>query len=369
MIYIFTDNHKNGGTETWLNNLCECFDILNQQYEVVRNNDYILISNASTIIINNCKYDLTNLLEESKCNVYFVIHSDICPSNGYLIKYLKYVDNIIFVNKNISKKLIPKLKNLKETLNYFILENFVNFSVNVKKINKEKHNNKKIFNYVGRLSPEKNIPMLLYSFAEIDKTKWVLNIYGNTTDERYYCIIKNVIASLNIIDNVIFHGFIEDKNIIYSNCDYIILPSISEGSSYALIESLSYGIPVIAINNVGDNNERITEGQNGYLIDINCFVDIGESIFINDYTEILKKIGYIETFLMHDYDGDGCFSLNRNKIILPPNLYKIKRKKFDENIYKIKLILEKAINNNITFEPVKYDKNKIINDIKKIFVK
>jgi glycosyltransferase involved in cell wall biosynthesis len=193
MIHIFTDINKIGGTETWLNNIVKYFQLLNIKYEIVRDINNINFKDIKTIILNNFRDDLTTLLENNNLlKIYFVIHSEICPMNMFLIKYLKYINDIIFISKIIFDKLEQKLNKLKDSFKYHIIENFVENIVENNNFIKNKNiYEKKIFNYIGRISEEKNIPMMLYAFSKLDKSKWILNIYGSTNDKRYECIIKN----------------------------------------------------------------------------------------------------------------------------------------------------------------------------------
>ena len=373
MIYILTDRHRTGGTETWLSNLCYNLDKLEKTYIIIR--DELVntnINSEDTIILNNyhCNINdnIVNQIYNLNTQVYFVVHSDICPSNYYLIKYINIINNVIFVSEPIKTKLKEKLLQIKPTLNLFVLTNVVQTNVFLSDLSFSARSNKKatIFNFVGRISQEKNIPMLLYALAQIDKPNWILNIYGDTYNTRYYEIIKNIIKSLDLSNNVNLCGFVQDKLHIYTNCDYVVLPSVSEGSSYTILESLAFGTPVIACLNVGDNNDKITNGVSGYLIDL-CGIDNinninninNDKIYANDYHEILKSVGYLEAVLMQDYDGDGYISMNSNRIIVPPNLYNRRNDIFDSNVTKVKDVLINSITNKLTIKPIIFsDENK-----------
>lgn len=389
MIYILTDKYTNGGTETWMNNLCSLLDSAHIKYVVQREKiEKSDIEENSHVVFNNYNYQVHDIFESdvSKISAYFVIHSDNCPYNSYLVKNIKYINNVIFVSDNIRYKLENKILKLKSTMNFFTLSNFCvgHISKNFNKImsdSEQKPNltKKTVFNYIGRISHEKNIPMLLYALSQFDCDKWMLNIYGDTHDKRYYTIIQNVWKSLpeSIKNQIIFHGFVSDKTTIYSDCDYVILPSISEGSSYTVIEAFNYNVPVIAIKNVGNNNNKIINGTNGYLVDFNLDFQLDQDsneIYVNNYHEILKKIGYVEAVLMHDYDGDGIIKLVQNRIIVPPNLYKVQSPKFDSYTQILKESLDYAIKNKlkITLENDNSDNSdnlffEQLNSVKKIF--
>lgn len=67
--------------------------------------------------------------------------------------------------------------------------------------------------------------------------------------------------------NVTFVGYISDSNILaalYSIADVMVVPSLTENLSNAIMESLSCGTPVVAFN-IGGNGDMIDHKQNGYL--------------------------------------------------------------------------------------------------------
>ena len=66
---------------------------------------------------------------------------------------------------------------------------------------------------------------------------------------------------------IIFHGFLEKDAIssIYSKCDFIILPSKSEGFPKVIGEAMNYGcIPIVS--DVSCISQYIQNGVNGFLI-------------------------------------------------------------------------------------------------------
>ncbi len=72
---------------------------------------------------------------------------------------------------------------------------------------------------------------------------------------------------LGIEPHVVFAGFKKDIHRYYEIMDISILTSFSEGLSLTLLESMSYGIPVVATQ-VGGNPEVVEEGKTGYLVPV-----------------------------------------------------------------------------------------------------
>jgi glycosyltransferase involved in cell wall biosynthesis len=66
---------------------------------------------------------------------------------------------------------------------------------------------------------------------------------------------------------LVFAGFKKDINRYYEIMDISVLTSLSEGLSLTLLESMSFGIPVVATR-VGGNPEVVDEGRTGYLVPV-----------------------------------------------------------------------------------------------------
>ena len=93
--------------------------------------------------------------------------------------------------------------------------------------------------------------------------------------------LKMIISELALEDNVELIGARNDINVILSESDVYILPSLEEGLSISLIEALSSGIPIIATN-VGGNPDVIQDYKTGLLFESGNFNDLSEKIF--EYT-------------------------------------------------------------------------------------
>jgi len=70
---------------------------------------------------------------------------------------------------------------------------------------------------------------------------------------------------LGLGQRIVFTGFRSDVSDLLSEVTISVLPSLSEGTSNSLLESMAAGIPVIATR-VGGNPEVIEEGVSGLLV-------------------------------------------------------------------------------------------------------
>jgi glycosyltransferase involved in cell wall biosynthesis len=69
----------------------------------------------------------------------------------------------------------------------------------------------------------------------------------------------------------------EHLNLIYNAADVMIVPSVQENLSNAIVESLSSGTPVVAFN-IGGNSDMIEHKLNGYLAKAFDSIDLANGI-------------------------------------------------------------------------------------------
>jgi glycosyltransferase involved in cell wall biosynthesis len=117
------------------------------------------------------------------------------------------------------------------------------------------------FLYVGRLSPEKGVDVLLRALNLIqDTTSCSLTIVGDGAEREQ---LEELARELNL-KQVEFVGFKNSVNDYLSQADALVMPSRREGLPLTLIEALCAGLPVVA-SRVGGIPEFVAHGQNGLL--------------------------------------------------------------------------------------------------------
>ena len=126
------------------------------------------------------------------------------------------------------------------------------------------HDTEILLGFSGRLSVEKGIPVLLEALAELihEGLPVKLMIIGDGPERSN---INNSVASKGLKEHVIFTGFREDAQELLPALDFFILPSLTEGTPMALLEAMSWGLPVVATA-VGEIPSIISTGKNGILV-------------------------------------------------------------------------------------------------------
>lgn len=102
--------------------------------------------------------------------------------------------------------------------------------------------------FVGRLSKQKNVGMLLQALAST-KRDIHLDIVGDG-DERA-AILK--LIAMHDLRNVTLHGRLDRQAVLafYRTCDALVMPSLYEAQPLVLLEAMAARIPIIGTNVVG----------------------------------------------------------------------------------------------------------------------
>jgi glycosyltransferase involved in cell wall biosynthesis len=126
---------------------------------------------------------------------------------------------------------------------------------------------------VGRLVPIKQLDHLLWCHAtlcEQEKHRSIFTCIVGDGPERKR--LQKTAEDLGIADNVLFLGHRNDVYGLYPLFNCLVMPSKSEGLSYALLEALACGVPVV-VRHEGEQHEVITDGEHGFVVPARCGSD------------------------------------------------------------------------------------------------
>lgn len=124
------------------------------------------------------------------------------------------------------------------------------------------------FGYIGRLSREKGIDLLMEAFRDIPKDlDFSLEICSSTFLDENNIYVKKLQQMSGIDNRIVCRGKIEDDNLefILSDWDALIVPSIwFESGPQVVYEAFSVQTPVIGSQR-GGISELVIEGETGFL--------------------------------------------------------------------------------------------------------
>jgi glycosyltransferase involved in cell wall biosynthesis len=119
---------------------------------------------------------------------------------------------------------------------------------------------------VGRIVAQKNLHLLLKVFADAARKRDDLRLVIVGEGELRSSLEVEA-AQLGVSDVVLFPGWQADVDVYIKAADAFVLPSLAEGMSNALLESMSLGVLPIA-SAVSGTNDIIRHGVNGFLFDL-----------------------------------------------------------------------------------------------------
>lgn len=144
---------------------------------------------------------------------------------------------------------------------------------------KTKHN--KNIMTACRISPEKNLEMLIKGFTQFyrDHHEYCLDIYGEIVNEDEYDKLLQLVKEYHLENIVNFRGHSKEVRNIMAESNCFVLTSNYEGLSNAMIEALAIGIPTICTDcPAGGAAMCIEDGVNGFLVGVNDSAGLTERL-------------------------------------------------------------------------------------------
>jgi 1,2-diacylglycerol 3-alpha-glucosyltransferase len=130
---------------------------------------------------------------------------------------------------------------------------------------RERYNigNNKVALYVGRLSYEKNVGVIINALRYLDGVKLIVAGKGPAGDS-----LKETAKEAGVSDRVIFTGFVADDELpnIYAAADVCVSASRFETQGLSILEALATGLPAACANERAFK-DVIKDGMNGFLFD------------------------------------------------------------------------------------------------------
>ncbi|MEJ8864858.1 glycosyltransferase [Pseudomonas jessenii] len=230
-----------------------------------------LIKNPNNTFIIHHRIFLLPFIFIKKANIVFLCHN-IFPNKNYIFRFLGNTKCIA-----VSPEVKNYLLNLNPKLNVVTISNGV--SSNPSEIFERLDNDLFEIGYIGRLSTEKGIDILLDAFIifsrQYSHIKTKLHIVGS--GELELSLLAKI-QSEQMEGKVILHGYSETPFTVLKNIDLLVVPSQYEGFGLVFYEALERRHMVLASNipvfRKKDNDVGV------YFFTPNDLIDLVEKITI-----------------------------------------------------------------------------------------
>ncbi len=158
--------------------------------------------------------------------------------------------------------------------------------------------------WVGRMSVQKGLVFLLKSMKLILQSNPSAELYLVGEGEQRPSL-EAMVNELGITSKVHFLGRIHDVSTIFSKLDLFVLPSLWEGLPTVILESMYYGVPVVATNIPGPS-ELIQNGYNGWLVPPQNPEELARTIIL-----ALNDVGLREQTRLKGFETCKHFAIDR----------------------------------------------------------
>jgi glycosyltransferase involved in cell wall biosynthesis len=163
--------------------------------------------------------------------------------------------------------------------------------------------------FVGRLSREKGVDVLLNGFAKalLINTNLKLLIIGKGPEKNNLMKLAN---KLKIQNNINFLGKVPHEQLAkyYINSSAIVIPSIwIENCPMVALEAIGYSKPIIA-SNAGGLKDLVDDGSTGLLFNINDPTDLASKLnyFFSD-TKLQNKLKNNQRKLSNNFTAENHY--------------------------------------------------------------
>ena len=118
---------------------------------------------------------------------------------------------------------------------------------------------------VGRLSYQKNYPLLIDIAAELFKkhNDWCWHIYGEGEQREE---LEKKIVEKGLVGKLVLKGAVPNLYDIYPDYAAIVMTSRYEGFPMVLIEAAAKGLPMVSFDISTGPKEIIVDNENGFLV-------------------------------------------------------------------------------------------------------
>jgi 1,2-diacylglycerol 3-alpha-glucosyltransferase len=156
--------------------------------------------------------------------------------------------------------------------------------------------------YVGRLSPEKNLSLLLRAFYGVAMTyDYVRLLLVGEGPEREN--LETLIRHMDIGSKVYFTGLVDYKEIpaYLTSSDIFVTPSSAETFGLSTVEAMAAGLPALGMDAPG-TQDIIEDGVTGLVTTDDLAVFTAKLVFLSTNHELRRDMGKQARMASEKYD-------------------------------------------------------------------
>ncbi|EDN5834644.1 glycosyltransferase family 4 protein [Campylobacter coli] len=241
------------------------------------------IANDYDIAIFNNYFLYNPYFKNKKTRYVKILHGQFSNYTSKDLNRDKFFDTIILLSGKQINDFQKYFKNIK------IIPNFINMPLDIA------DRNQKIVLSVGRMSKDnqKGFLRLIDIWEIIQKNPknkdWKLKIVGEGELQEK---IINKIKDKNLENSIIIKPFTKEIDKEYLNATIYVMTSHFEGFPMVLLESSSYGLPLVAFDINTGPSDIIEDGKNGFLIKDNDLQEFSNKLqILIDSKKLRKEMG------------------------------------------------------------------------------
>ena len=148
-----------------------------------------------------------------------------------------------------------------------------------------------VFGIVGRFGPFKRHRLLVEAFenaADLNPNLYLLVVGGGGPEESN---VRDQVNASRHASRITLTGFQQDPRPFYHAMDLLVVPSVNEGLSNAVLEALACGIPVLAHQACG-NAEVVRHRKDGFLANLSTAESLTQELInVCNHSDILPALG------------------------------------------------------------------------------
>ncbi len=159
--------------------------------------------------------------------------------------------------------------------------------------------------FVGRLSPEKGLDVLLAALAGLTASgRLVEALVAGSGEERYVATLRGLVAELGLTNRVFFAGQAGPDRLVqlYQRSSVTVVPSRMEALGRVALEAMASGCPVV-VTDVGGLGGLVQEGCTGWKVPGGCAAELAEAIWsaVADPAEAGRRAGRAREVVSRDF--------------------------------------------------------------------